>query len=128
MHDWRFALRLLLRNPLPSLIIVASLALGIGGAGSVFTILNAVVLRTLPVTRADQLVLAEKQIANGTSPRFSWPQIVDARSEIGTRAETAGMSDMTGMQVRASDETAGERAQYGVPPDDRNPRPGGLEP
>ncbi|MGE5813324.1 MAG: ABC transporter permease, partial [Acidobacteriota bacterium] len=110
MRDLRFAWRLLLRNPLPSFVIIGSLALGIGGAASVFTVLNALVLRMLPVARADQLAFAEKHTPNGVSARFSWPQVLDVRAEIGPRAETAAMSELSGMQVRTTDAAAGERA------------------
>jgi hypothetical protein len=48
-RDLRYGGRMLIRNPLFSAVAVASLALGIGGAASVFTVLNAVVLRALPV-------------------------------------------------------------------------------
>src|SRR5512138_219998 len=102
MRDLRYAWRLLLRNPLPSLVIIASLALGIGGAVSVFSVLNALVLRTLPVPRAAELWLAERHTPHGSSPRFSWPQVGDARSEIGSRAEVAAMSELAGMQVRTA--------------------------
>jgi hypothetical protein len=49
MRDVRYGARVLIRNPLFSAVAIASLALGIGGAASVFTVLNAVILRTLPV-------------------------------------------------------------------------------
>jgi predicted permease len=110
MRDLRFAWRLLLRNPLPSFVIVASLALGIGGAASVFTVLNALVLRSLPVARADQLSYAERHQPNGTRHRFSWPQIQDAVAEIGSRAETAAMSELGAMQVRTASDVTGDRA------------------
>jgi len=110
MRDLRFACRLLLRSPLPSLVVVCSLALGIGGAASVFTLLNAVVLRALPVTRPAELYLAERHTAAGTSPRFSWPQVLDSRAELGSRAAIGAMTDPSGMQVRAAGDAAGDRA------------------
>ena len=55
LRDARYSIRLLLRNPLVATVAVLSLALGIGGAASVFTVLNAVVLRALPVPNPQQL-------------------------------------------------------------------------
>ena len=46
-RDLRYGARVLIRNPLFSLVAIVSLALGIGGAASVFTVLNAVILRDL---------------------------------------------------------------------------------
>jgi hypothetical protein len=48
--------RTLLRQPLFTLVVVVSLALGIGANAAVFQLINAVRLRTLPVPDAQQLV------------------------------------------------------------------------
>ena len=40
-RDARYSIRLLLRSPLVATVAILSLALGIGGAASVFTVLNA---------------------------------------------------------------------------------------
>jgi predicted permease len=55
--DVRLALRGFGRNPLFSLIAVLSLALGIGANTAIFTLINQVLLRKLPVTAPDQLVM-----------------------------------------------------------------------
>jgi predicted permease len=54
--DFRFAIRQLRLNPLFSFAAITSLALGIGANTSIFQLLDAVRLRTLPVTRPDELV------------------------------------------------------------------------
>src|ERR1700721_675421 len=48
-HDGRGALRIFLRSPNFSLVVVVTLALGIGANTAIFEILNAVRLRTLPI-------------------------------------------------------------------------------
>ena len=48
-HDVRGALRIFLRSPGFSLVVVATLALGTGANTAIFEILNAVRLRTLPI-------------------------------------------------------------------------------
>ena len=53
----RFALRSLRRAPLLSLVVVASLGLGIGVNTAIFSLLHQVVLSALPVPHPEQLVL-----------------------------------------------------------------------
>ena len=59
-QDVRFGLRLLRRSPVFTTVAVLSLALGIGGAAAVFSLLNAIVLRSLPVAEPDRLFVAER--------------------------------------------------------------------
>jgi hypothetical protein len=62
-HDVRGALRIFVRSPNFSLVVVLTLALGIGANTAIFEILNAVRLRTLPITKPGELV--ELRIADG---------------------------------------------------------------
>ena len=62
-HDVREALRVFHRSPGFSLVIVTTLALGIGANTAIFEILNAVRLRTLPISNPGELV--ELRIADG---------------------------------------------------------------
>jgi hypothetical protein len=55
-HDMRFALRQFRRAPGLTLAAVFALACGIGGMTTVFTLVNAIVLRPLPVAAPDELV------------------------------------------------------------------------
>jgi predicted permease len=56
VQDLSYGVRTLRRTPVFTLVVVASLALGIGANTAVFTIINAVLLRTLPVPDPDELV------------------------------------------------------------------------
>ena len=55
MRDLRHALRLLSRNPAFTMVAVLSLALGIGANTAIFTLLDQMVLRRLPVKHPEQL-------------------------------------------------------------------------
>jgi len=56
LRDARFAVRLMVKAPLFTIAIVFSLALAIGANTAVFSLLDAVVLRPLPVREPDRLV------------------------------------------------------------------------
>src|SRR5579871_3642040 len=55
--DIRFAFRNLARSPLFTLVVVASLALGIGANTAIFTLIDQLMLRLLPVSNPEQLVM-----------------------------------------------------------------------
>ena len=55
-HDLVYGLRLLVKKPLFSLVIVLSLAVGIGLNTAIFTLMNSILLRSLPFPNPDRLV------------------------------------------------------------------------
>ena len=55
-HDLRYALRILKKNRILTAVVVISLALGIGANVSIFTVMNAVMMRMLPVREPERLV------------------------------------------------------------------------
>src|SRR5882724_11202232 len=57
VSDLRFALRNLRRSPLFTLVAVASLALGIGANTAIFTLVDQLMLRLLPVQAPEQLTM-----------------------------------------------------------------------
>jgi len=54
--DIRYSLRTLRRSPLFAVVAVGSIALGIGGTTAVFTLIDAVALRPLPVRHPEELL------------------------------------------------------------------------
>jgi hypothetical protein len=55
-QDLRYSARQMIRNPGLSTIVILTLALGIGANTAIFSLLDAVILRVLPVKNADELV------------------------------------------------------------------------
>src|ERR1700730_4586962 len=56
-NDIRFAARGLLRSPLFSIVAILSLALGIGANTAIFTLIDQILLRKLPIRAPDELVM-----------------------------------------------------------------------
>jgi predicted permease len=61
LADLRLALRGLRRSPLFSLVAILSLALGIGANTAIFTLIDQILLRKLPVRAPEQLVMLFQQ-------------------------------------------------------------------
>ena len=67
LADIRYALRTLGRSPLFAAVAILSLALGIGANTAIFTLMDQILLRKLPVKNPDSLVMLYQEGANNGS-------------------------------------------------------------
>ena len=74
LHDLRFALRLFGKSPGFTAAVVASLSLGIGANTAIFTLMDAVMWRMLPVSNPESLLAVGRQEGSSVFPGFTYGQ------------------------------------------------------
>jgi predicted permease len=99
-QDLRYGLRTLLKNPAFAIVIVITLALGVGVNTAMFSIVNSLLLRPLPVPNPNQLVvLAEQHKGSTDLSSVSYADYIDLRQSnvlegmAAYQVNQAGLSD-----------------------------------
>ena len=73
LQDLRFAIRVLRRNPVYTSVVVLTLAMGIGANTAIFSLVDAVLIKMLPVRDPEKLVAIETFNQRGERINFSYP-------------------------------------------------------
>jgi predicted permease len=81
VQDLRFTVRHFKRSPGFVAITIATLGLGIGAATSIFSVVNGVLLRSLPYPNADRIVQLWELTASGAHQQFADPNFEDLRAQ-----------------------------------------------
>src|SRR5215211_9480225 len=105
-QDLRYAARLLIKSPGFTFIAVLSLALGIGATTAIFSLMDKVLLRTLPVESPDRLVTVASRSARGfLNTSYSYPFYKDLRDR---NQVFSGLIAFGGVSLHLSDGTDSE--------------------
>jgi predicted permease len=106
VQDSRYGVRMLRKNPGFAAVAVATLALGIGSTTAIFSLVNAVLLRPLPVSHPEQLaaLYSDHREVEGVGD-WSYPQYRELRDHSGI---FAGVAAQSGLDLSV---TIGDRAE-----------------
>ncbi|MCI0390441.1 MAG: ABC transporter permease [Acidobacteria bacterium] len=80
-QDLRYAARSLMKKPGYTLVVVLTLALGIGAVAAVFSFFNAVILRPLPYEQSERLVQLQSTESEKAGAYSSHPDFTDMRNQ-----------------------------------------------
>jgi macrolide transport system ATP-binding/permease protein len=113
VQDLRYAARGLWNNPGFALVVVLSLAIGIGANTALFSVLNAVLLRPLPLAHPEQLYALTNPLSpNSVKNIFSYPMFERMRNVAG-RNGIAALSRVENVRIQIDG--------------DRDTEPGGVQ-
>ena len=94
LQDLRHTFRMLAKSPGFTAVAVLTLALGIGVNTTVFSVINGLLLRPMPVPNPEQItVLAAQQEGSSDFQGFSYPDYVDIRNQ------ASAFSDILALRV-----------------------------
>lgn len=81
-QDLRYAARMLRKNPAFTLVAVAVLALGIGANTAIFSVIDAALLKSLPVRIPGELAVIEEINSRGETNPLSYPLFEEIRERV----------------------------------------------
>lgn len=124
LNDFRLAFRGLRKSPGFAGAAILTMALGVGATTAIFTVVNGVLLRSLPYPNPDSLMQVETVFSSGRSGRLSYPDFEDLRAQNQSFEElaayahwtTSAAADGQGFRVAWAHVSAGFFSVLGVEP------------
>jgi predicted permease len=102
VQDVRYAVRQLRRSPVFAVTAIGTLALAIGVSTSVFSVLDATIVRPLPYKDPDGIVRPRTYSPEGYTQPASWPEYLDWRKDNSTLSALAGFNPQSANLESAS--------------------------
>ena len=93
LQDFRYAIRMILKNPGFSFVVVSILALGIGANSAIFSVVNAALLRALPFQDPDGLVMVNAAHQELGKTQASPADFIDWQSRNSVFVQLAGFKN-----------------------------------
>ncbi|HWQ36035.1 MAG TPA: ABC transporter permease [Blastocatellia bacterium] len=103
LQDLRYSARMLWKKPGFTLIVVITLALGIGANTAIFSVINTVLLKRLPYPNADNLVVVWGRLKRVDQVPLSPKELVDYRERSRT-FEQIGAGELTNLNLTGGGE------------------------
>src|ERR1700688_1361008 len=81
IQDVRYGFRMLAKSPGFTAIAVITLALGMGTNTAMFSVINSLLLRSLPFRDSSRVMVGGKTMSNGAPNAFSTPAFLETRQQ-----------------------------------------------
>lgn len=120
LQDIRYGARQLIRQPLFSIVAIATLALSIGASSALFGVIDAALVRPLPYPHPEELVDVTVSYVDAREPMHMSPSMADLRKWKGETSvfTHVGMGRVTGFTPLIVDAGEPARLQVGEASDD----------
>ena len=102
-HDSRFAVRGMRRSPVFATAAVLTIAIGVGANTAVWSIMEALMKRALPIERPEQLVALKKVGLAENEYLVSYPVMQQMQREVGNAADLAGLGAISRVYATTTD-------------------------
>jgi putative ABC transport system permease protein len=90
-QDFRYGFRMLSKNRVYAVVSLITLAVGIGASTAIFSVVNGVLLRSLPYPKPEQIVRVWEANAKGRRMQFADPNLEDVRAQVHSLQGMAAM-------------------------------------